>query len=314
MKRIALLSFFLLAISCVFAQEKFTLSGYVKDANDGEDLYGANVYEKESFKGVSTNFYGFYSLTLPAGTYTIKYSSLGYDIIEKTVVLNKNISLNVEMGKGVEEIEAVVVTGKKRDANVDQVQTGTVEIETKTVKEIPALLGEPDVIKTLQLMPGVQGSSEGAGLIVRGSSPDQNLVLLDQATVYNTGHLLDFFSVFNNDAIKDIKLIKGGIPAEYGGRLSSVLDMKMKEGNLKKFRVSGGLGLISARLTGEGPIVKDKASFMASGRISYLGLIATPILKNSEDEQLQNASIPWFFDFNANYYRNSLLHLNIALN
>ncbi|MGB1315675.1 MAG: TonB-dependent receptor [Chitinophagales bacterium] len=299
MKRIALLSFFLLAISCVFAQEKFTLSGYVKDANDGEDLYGANVYEKESFKGVSTNFYGFYSLTLPAGTYTIKYSSLGYDIIEKTVVLNKNISLNVEMGKGVEEIEAVVVTGKKRDANVDQVQTGTVEIETKTVKEIPALLGEPDVIKTLQLMPGVQGSSEGAGLIVRGSSPDQNLVLLDQATVYNTGHLLDFFSVFNNDAIKDIKLIKGGIPAEYGGRLSSVLDMKMKEGNLKKFRVSGGLGLISARLTGEGPIVKDKASFMASGRISYLGLIATPILKKSKDEQLQNASIPWFFDFNA---------------
>ena len=233
MKRIALLSFFLLAISCVFAQEKFTLSGYVRDASNGEDLYAANVYEKESLKGVSTNFYGFYSLELPAGTYVIRYSSLGFAIMEKTVVLDKNVSLNVELGGTETKIEAVVVTGKKKDENVDQVQTGTIEIDTKTIKEIPALLGEPDVLKTLQLLPGVQGAGEGnSGLYVRGGGPDQNLVLLDNATVYNTGHLLGFFSVFNNDAIKDIKLIKGGIPAEYGGRLSSVLDIKMKEGNI----------------------------------------------------------------------------------
>lgn len=299
MKRVALLLFILISSFNLFAQEKFTISGYVKDASNGEDLYGANVYEKTSLRGASSNFYGFYSLQLEAGTYIIVYSSMGYDVIEKTVVLNKNVSLNIEMGSAELKVAEVVITGKKKDQNVEQVQTGTIDIETKTVKEVPALLGEPDVIKTLQLMPGVQGSSEGAGLIVRGSSPDQNLVLLDNATVFNTGHLLDFFSVFNNDAIKDIKLIKGGIPAEYGGRLSAVLDMKMKEGNMKKYQVSGGLGLISARLTAEGPIVKDKASFMASGRISYLGLIMTPILKKSKNESLQRASIPWFFDFNA---------------
>ena len=299
MKRIILLLFILFSSLALFSQEKFTLSGYVKDASNGEDLYGANIFDKVSLQGVSTNFYGFYSLTLNAGTYVIKYSSLGYENIEKTVVLNKNVTLNIELKSQDLKIQEVVISGKKKDANVQQVQTGTIDIETKTVKEVPALLGEPDVIKTLQLMPGVQGSSEGAGLIVRGSSPDQNLVLLDNATVYNTGHLLDFFSVFNNDAIKDIKLIKGGIPAEYGGRLSAVLDMKMKEGNMKEYQFSGGLGLISARLTAEGPIVKDKASFMASGRISYLGLIMTPILKKSKNEQLQNASIPWFFDFNA---------------
>lgn len=297
-KTLALLSFLAIFFSGI-AQEKYTLSGYVRDAANGEDLYGANVFEVISYKGVSTNFYGFYSLTLPEGTYTIKYSSVGFETMSKKVVLDKNTTLTVELESEAQKVETIVITGKKADQNVDQVQTGTVEIETKTVKEVPALLGEPDVIKTLQLMPGVQGSSEGAGLIVRGSSPDQNLVLLDQATVYNTGHLLDFFSVFNNDAIKDIKLIKGGIPAEYGGRLSSVLDMKMKEGNMKKYQFSGGIGLISARLTAEGPIVKDKASFMASGRISYLGLMVTPILKKSKDEQLRNASIPWFFDFNA---------------
>lgn len=300
MKKTLLLLSILSVFVSSFSQEKFTISGYVKDAANGEDLYAANVYEKESLKGVSTNFYGFYSLQLEAGIYVIRFSSLGYAITEKTVVLDKNISLNVELGTTETKIEAVVVTGKKKDQNVEQVQTGTIEIETKTVKEIPALLGEPDVLKTLQLLPGVQGAGEGnSGLYVRGGGPDQNLVLLDNANVYNTGHLLGFFSVFNNDAIKDIKLIKGGIPAEYGGRLSSVLDIKMKEGNMKKFQVSGGLGLISARLTAEGPIVKDKASFMASGRISYLGLIMTPILQNSNNENFQQASIPWFFDFNA---------------
>lgn len=300
MKNCLLFLLFLFISSNVFTQDKFTISGYVKSASDGEDLYGANVFETESFKGVSTNFYGFYSLTLPKGTYTIKYSSIGYDVLEKKIVLNADVSLNVELGTKDQIIEEVVVKRKKRDANVEQVQTGTIEIETKTVKELPSLMGEPDIIKTLQLLPGVQGAGEGNnGLYVRGGGADQNLVLLDNATVYNTGHLMGFFSVFNSDAVKDIKLIKGGIPAKYGGRLSSVLDIKMKEGNMKKFKISGGLGLISARLTAEGPIIKDKVSFIASGRFSYLGLLVTPFLKDSKDPRLSSASIPWFYDVNA---------------
>ncbi len=299
MKKEILLSFFLILTISIFSQN-YTISGYVRSASDGEDLYGANVIETTTFKGVSTNFYGFYSLTLPAGTYTLKFSSIGYGILLKEVVLDENKTVTVELGSKDQQIKEVIVKRKRADANVEQVQTGTIELETRTVKEIPALLGEPDIIKTLQLLPGVQGAGEGNnGLYVRGGGPDQNLVLLDNATVYNTGHLMGFFSVFNSDAVKSIKLIKGGIPAKYGGRLSSVLDIKMKEGNMKKFKVSGGLGLISARLTGEGPIIKDKMSFIASGRISYLGLIATPILRDSKDVRLKNASIPWFYDFNA---------------
>lgn len=297
--KILLFTLLLLSASTVFAQEKFTLSGYVRDVSNGEDLFGANVFETESLQGVSTNFYGFYSLTLPKGKYTIKFSSIGYKTLSKAIDLNQNITFDAELNTTAQAIEAVVVKAKKKDANVERVQTSTIEIETKTVRELPVLLGEPDIIKTLQLMPGVLGSSEGAGLVVRGSSPDQNLVLLDDATVYTTGHLLDFFSVFNNDIVQDIRLLKGGIPAQYGGRLSSVLDIKMKEGNLKKYSVAGGIGLISARLLAEGPIVKEKASFAVAGRLAYIGLIANPILRNSKNEDLQNASIPWFFDFNA---------------
>jgi hypothetical protein len=293
---LAMVSFFTIGL---FAQEKFTISGYVRSASDGEDLYGANVFEKESLKGVSTNFYGFYSLTLPKGIYTIKFSSIGYGFKEVQVELDANKTVTVELGTTDQQVKAVVVTRKKADANVDQVQTGVVEIDTRTVKELPMLMGEPDVIKTLQLLPGVQGAGDGNGLYVRGGGPDQNLVLLDNAPVYNTGHLLGFFSVFNADAVKDIKLIKGGIPAQYGGRLSSVLDVKMKEGNMKKYKFSGGIGIISARLTAEGPIVKDKVSFIASGRISYIGLIATEVLKTNKDPQLSSLSVPWFYDINA---------------
>lgn len=293
---LAMVSFFTVGL---FAQEKFTISGYVRSASDGEDLYGANVFEKESLKGVSTNFYGFYSLTLPKGIYTIKFSSIGYGFKEVQVVLDANKTVTVELGATDQQVKAVVVTRKKADANVDQVQTGVVEIDTRTVKELPMLMGEPDVIKTLQLLPGVQGAGDGNGLYVRGGGPDQNLVLLDNAPVYNTGHLLGFFSVFNADAVKDIKLIKGGVPAQYGGRLSSVLDVKMKEGNMKKYKFSGGIGIISARLTAEGPIVKDKVSFIASGRISYIGLIATEVLRSNKDPQLSSLSVPWFYDINA---------------
>lgn len=289
-------SFFTIGI---FAQENYTISGYVRSASDGEDLYGANVFEKESLKGVSTNFYGFYSLTLPKGTYTVKFSSIGYAFKEVKVVLDQNKTVTVELGTTDQQVKEVVVKRKKADANVDQVQTSVLEIDTRTVKELPTLMGEPDVIKTLQLLPGVQGAGDGNGLYVRGGGPDQNLVLLDNAPVYNTGHLLGFFSVFNADAVKDIKLIKGGIPAQYGGRLSSVLDVKMKEGNMKKFSVSGGIGIISARLTAEGPIVKDKVSFIASGRLSYIGLIATAALRNSDDPAINSLSIPWFYDLNA---------------
>lgn len=289
-----------LSFISIFSQNKYTISGYVRSASDGEDLYGANVYEAESLKGVNTNFYGFYSLTLVEGTYIIKYSSLGYQEVEKKVVLDANKSINIELGSKNQVIREVVVTKKKADHNVEQVQTGTIEIETKTVKELPSLMGEPDIIKTLQLLPGVQASGEGNnGLYVRGSGADQNLVLLDNATVYNTGHLLGFFSVFNSDAVKGIKLIKGGIPAQYGGRLSSVLDVKMKEGNMNKFKLSGGIGILAARLTAEGPILKDKISFIVSGRLSYAGLIATPIIRSSNDPRFKNASIPWFYDINA---------------
>lgn len=299
MKNIFLFTFISFFTIDLFAQEKFTISGYVRGASDGEDLYGANVYENESLKGVSTNFYGFYSLTLPKGTYTLKFSSIGFRFKEVKVVLDVNKTVTVELGNIDQQIKEVVVKRKKADANVNQVQTSVIEIDTRTVKELPLLMGEPDVIKTLQLLPGVQGAGDGNGLYVRGGGPDQNLVLLDNAPVYNTGHLLGFFSVFNADAVKDIKLIKGGIPAQYGGRLSSVLDVKMKEGNMKRYKFSGGIGLISARLTAEGPIVKDKVSFIASGRLSYIGLIVTEAFKGvSDSSAFKNRSVPWFYDLN----------------
>ncbi|MCB9224351.1 MAG: TonB-dependent receptor [Crocinitomicaceae bacterium] len=279
-----------------FSQEKFTLSGTLKDGGSGEDLIGARVTVVElPGTGAITNEYGFYSLTLPQGTYTIRYKSLGFISGEFQIELNQDIQKNIELVPEGKTLTTVNVTAEKLDENVKSAEMGVDKLSMKDIENIPVLFGEKDPLKTIQLLPGVKSAGEGnSGFYVRGGGADQNLILLDGAPVYNASHLLGFFSVFNSDALKDIKLYKGGAPAEFGGRLSSVLDIKMKEGNLKKFSASGGIGLISSKLTLEAPIVKDKGSFIVSGRRTYADLF----LKLSKDENAQN-SILYFYDLNA---------------
>jgi len=284
----------------VFSQEKFTLSGTIKDAANGEDIIGVTIFVKElPGTGTVTNVYGFYSLTLPKGEYTIQYSFIGYKTQEFNLNFNTTLKKNVELAVNAEELEVFEITAVREDENVRSTDIGVTKIDIKEIESIPVLFGERDVMKTLQLMPGVKSGGEGsAGFFVRGGSADQNLILLDEAPVYNASHLLGFFSVFNSDAIKDLKLYKGGMPAQYGGRLSSVMDIIMKDGNSKKLAVSGGIGLISSKLTIEAPIVKDKGSFIISGRRTY----ADVFLKLSKDEAQKNASL-YFYDLNlkANY-------------
>ena len=262
-------------------RKKFTVSGYVKDSKTGEALIGATIMLSELPQtGTVSNAYGFYSLTIPEGTYTITARFMGYTPFLQQVVMNRNLKLNVGLvEKGVEQ-KAVVVTGEKKDDNVKTVQMGMEKLDVKSIQDIPVLLGEKDVIKTIQLLPGIKSGGDGnTGFYVRGGAADQNLILLDEANVYSASHFLGFFSVFNSDAIKDITLFKGEMPSEYGGRLSSVLDIKMKDGNTKDFGVNGGIGLIASRLSVEGPIVSDKGSFSISGRRTYLDLF----LKLSSD-------------------------------
>ncbi len=264
-----------------FSQNKYTISGYVQDSESGENLIGVSIYEKENFKGTSTNNYGFYSLTLEEGDYTFVYSFIGMDEQEFKISLNKNIKQNISLGtKSIFTQEVEVSAERKR--NIETTNVSQVRLDVQKVKQMPALMGEVDILKTIQLLPGVQSGGEGnSGFYVRGGGPDQNLILLDGATVYNASHLFGFFSVFNADAIKDINLIKGGMPAQYGGRLASVLDISMKEGNNQKFGGEGGIGIISSRLTLEGPIVKNKSSFIISGRRTYADLLAKPFLSES---------------------------------
>ncbi len=279
-----------------YAQNKYTLSGYVKDAGSGETLIAANVFVKDQSQlGNVTNVYGFYSLTLPEGEYTIVASYLGFQNKELRVNLNQDTRLNIELTEGV-VIEEVVVTAEEKDRNVESTEMGTVDLLMDDVKKLPAFMGEVDILKTLQLLPGVMSAGEGnSGFYVRGGGPDQNLILLDEAPVYNTGHLLGFFSVFNADAIKNTTLIKGGMPAQYGGRLSSVVDVQMKEGNDKYYAAEGGIGLIASRLTFEGPIVKNKSSFIISGRRTYAFDIAQPFLEGTNFEGTNY----YFYDLNA---------------
>lgn len=266
---------FLFLVTCLctlttFSQNKYTLSGSVKDASKGEELIGARIKVKDQPIGTNSNEYGFYSLTLPEGTYTLVITSYGYTTQEQTVNLNQNIQLNILLQVPVEELEEVKVSAVRQDANVKEAVMGVERLDPKELAKIPVLLGEKDLIKTMQLLPGVKNAGEGSsGFYVRGGSADQNLILLDEAPVYNASHLLGFFSTFNSDAIKDATLYKGNQPANFGGRLSSVLDIKMNEGNNKRFNVSGGLGLISSKLNVEGPIIKDKASFLVTGRRTY---------------------------------------------
>jgi len=282
------------------AQEDFTLSGYVRDANTGETLISANVIDTDNpSQGTTSNTYGFYSLTLPSGKYRIAFSYLGFKDQYFEVDLTKSTELNVDLSEGV-MIDEVVISAEKeaKRANVEGTQMGTIELPVENIKKLPAIFGEVDILKTIQLLPGVLSSGEGnAGFYVRGGGPDQNLVLLDEAVVYNSGHLLGFFSVFNADAIKNTTLIKGGMPANYGGRLSSVLDIQMKEGNDKKYAVEGGIGLISSRLTVQGPIVKDKSSFIISGRRTYILDLAQPALKGSDFEGTNY----YFYDLNTKW-------------
>ncbi len=288
---------FLPSLNNLFSQDKFTISGYVTDLDNGEEMIGATVRVKNTTEGAVTNIYGFYSLTLAKGEYDIVYSFIGYSDIEKRVVLDQNQQISVEISNSSQTLQEVEITAERGNTNVESVSMSSVEMNIETIKKIPALMGEVDVIRAIQLLPGVQSSGEGStGFFVRGGGADQNLVLLDEATVFNSSHLLGFFSVFNQDAIKDAKLYKGGIPAKYGGRLSSVLDVRMKEGNSKRFSVSGGIGLISSRLTIEAPIVKDKSSFIISGRRTYADLF----LNLSKNEDLKNSAL-YFYDLNGKF-------------
>ena len=264
-----------------FCQEKYTISGFIKEEESGEDMIGANVYIKELLQGTSTNQYGFFSITVEAGEYHLAVTYLGYEDIEQKINLNKNIRINIPLNTKSITTSEVVVEAERQDKNVAGTQMGTVSLEIDQIKTLPAFLGEVDILKTIQMLPGVQSAGEGnSGFYVRGGGPDQNLVLLDEAVVYNVSHLFGFFSVFNADAIKNMELIKGGMPANYGGRLASVLDISMKEGNAKKFEADGGLGLISSRLTIQGPIKKDVSSFVISGRRTYLDIILNPMIKS----------------------------------
>ncbi len=285
-----------IAFFSLYAQEKFTISGHIRDAGNGEGLIGATVLVKEiPGTGTTTNIYGFYSLTLPEGEYTLIYSYIGYENIENPLTLEGNTKLEIELKEEKMQLNEVVITADRPDQNVTDIKMSRENLKIEKIKSMPALLGEVDIIKSIQLLPGVQTAGEGTtGMFVRGGYYDQNLILLDEATVYNASHLLGFFSVFNPDAVKNVELYKGGIPARYGGRLSSILDIQMKDGNSKRFSTSGGIGLISSRLTIEAPIKKDKASFIVSGRRTYGDLF----LKLSPDPSLNNNKL-YFYDLNA---------------
>ncbi len=284
----------------LLAQSKYTVSGRVKEKSSGETLIGVNVVLVESPNvGVTTNEYGFYSLSLPKGNYTLRFSYIGYEQKLIPVELKSNITLNIDLSEGT-SLQEVVISAKKDNDNLTSASMGSEVLNMKIATKIPVLFGEKDLVKTIQLMPGIKSNGEGSnGFSVRGGASDQNLILLDEAPVYNASHLLGIFSTFNSDAIKDATIIKGNSPAQFGGRLSSVLDVKMKEGNNREYQTSGGIGLISSRLTIEGPIQKEKSSFIVSGRRTYADLFAR-LSSDFKDVKL------YFYDLN--------LKANFAIN
>ncbi len=301
--KIILLTIFLWTFTETFGQ-KYTISGYIKEANSQELLLGANVFVKELQVGTTANAYGFYSLSLPKGTYTLTYSFVGYKSETINIDLNgdKTQDINLSLGK---ELEEVVVSANEIARESNEVRTSVINLPMKQVDEIPMLLGEKDILKIIQLMPGVQKGTEGqSGIYVRGGGPDQNLLILDDAPVYNAQHLFGFFSVFNGDALRSVELIKGGFPAKYGGRLSSVINMNMKDGNKEHYTGEIGIGLISSRAVVEGPLVKNKASFLISGRRTYLDALLMPVIKSMGDGETFGY---YFYDLNAklNYDINS---------
>jgi len=292
--------FLLLTLSC-FGQKNYTISGTIKDASTGEQLIGATVRIKElPQSGTITNGYGFYSIYAPEGEYTLLFTYTGYQAIEKKVSLHQNQNINISLPLNNSLQEVVIRADRPNNDNIASPQMGTEKLDMAQINQVPVLLGEKDLLKTLSLLPGVKTTVEGnTGFYVRGGGSDQNLILLDEATVYNASHFFGFFSTFNSDAVKDVTLYKGGMPAEFGGRLSSVLDIKMNEGNNKDYTVQGGLGLISSRIKVEGPIIKDKGSFMVSARRTYIDFF----LRASSDSTISGSSI-YFYDLNAkaNYH------------
>ncbi|WP_223033212.1 TonB-dependent receptor [Hanstruepera marina] len=270
---LGLLCLFWFSNHFVLAQEKVTLSGVVSDSNNNETLIGVNILFPELSTGATTNEYGFYSITLPKGSYKLIVSYLGYQDFSETVDLNESLTKNFSLSESVESLDEVIIKENVEKLNIRKPQMSINSLTANTIKQIPVVFGEADVIKAITLLPGVTTAGEGAsGFNVRGGAADQNLILLDEATIYNSSHLFGFFSVFNPDAIKDLKLYKGGIPARYGGRVSSVLDIYQKEGNSNKFHMNGGIGLISSRLLAEGPINKGQGSFLLAGRATYAHL------------------------------------------
>ena len=276
-----------------YSQEKYTLSGTIIDVNSNETLIGVNVVIPQLKTGVTTNEYGFYSITVPQGTYSVQISYLGYQTIEESINLNQNIKNNFNLHSNETALKEVVITDNKTKTDIKKPEMSVNKLSISAIKKMPVVLGEVDVLKSILLLPGVTNAGEGAsGFNVRGGGADQNLILLDEATIFNSSHVFGFFSVFNPDAIKDLKLYKGGIPARYGGRASSVLDIYQKDGNSKGFHVNGGIGLISSRILAEGPLVKDKGSFLIGGRSSYAHLF----LKLSEEQKNNTA---YFYDLNT---------------
>ncbi len=287
---------FLLGLPLIsFSQNQYTLSGYVRDASNGEELIGVNIVIPAINAGTSTNVYGYYSLSIPEGSYQVEFQYIGYQTLIREIELRENITLTLELPPSTTELQEVEVNSERLDKNVTSVEMSVARLDAREIQKIPQLLGETDIIRTLTLLPGITTVGEGAnGFNVRGGAADQNLILLDEAPVYNSSHLFGFFSIFNADAVKDVKLYKGGIPAQYGGRLSSVVDVRQKEGNSKNFGFNGGIGLLSSRLLLEGPIVKDKMSFMVAGRRSYADIFTSL----SSDPDISSA-ILYFYDLNA---------------
>ena len=296
------LSIFLLCICPIIAQETYTIRGTIKDFNNGETVFGASVFLKGTTIGTTTNEYGFYSITAPKGNYTLIISYIGFKEINTTVELGSDQTLDFEIKESETQLEEVIITSDEPERlNIKKPQMSVSKLNSATIKKMPVVLGEVDIIKSIQMLPGVTNSGEGsAGFNVRGGAVDQNLVLLDEAIIYNTSHFFGFFSVFNADAIKDIKLYKGDIPAKFGGRVSSVLDIRQKDGNSKQLSLSGGIGLISSRLSVEAPLFNKKGSFLIAGRTSYAHLFM-PLIEDVKDSKLS------FYDLNlkTNYEINN---------
>jgi hypothetical protein len=287
----------LFVLSCSTAiSQNFSISGNIKDASNGETLPGAVVYLKGTNKSATANQYGFYSLSAPKGTYTLGFSYVGYQGVEREITLEKDLGFNVSFAPVENALNEVEVSSTHTDKNVKSTQMSVVQLDMSEIKKIPAFMGEVDILKTIQLLPGIKNAGDGnTGFYVRGGGPDQNLILLDEANIYNASHLLGFFSVFNGDAIKGVTLYKGNMPAQYGGRLSSVLDISMKDGNNQNFQVDGGIGVIASRLTVQGPIVKGKSSFIISGRRTYVDVVAKPWIERSDFK----GTSYFFYDLNG---------------